>query len=270
MKQIVKGILPLILMLLVFHSEAATAQEKDLLVFPDMTQADTLLNQNQFTNETLEEIEVLEAPEDTLVTKGHGLWYLSKEVTQAQDGYIQRTYQVVKDGNDEVISKIELQDQQVVVEPTQRTIQQGSDVTIGATFSPRFTRYGADCGGCTIKSDGTSAAASGIRVTTTGVRQFDGSWKSGITYQGRYLFAASSDLPMCTLISVSNHNYSGMGIQQGQTIYGFIGDRGVGSNHLDLFVGSEYALNKVAPVGNNTPIVTITGFGTWTGNGCQF
>ncbi len=270
MKQLFKGIVPLILMLLVSNSGTATAQEKDQLVFPDITQAASLVNQNQFSTEVIEEVEVLAAPTETLVTSGNGLWYMNMKTNEASDGSITRSYQVTKNGNGEIISKIEQVDKQVVVEPTATTIQEGAQVQVGATFTPRFTRYGADCAGCTRRGDGTSAAASGIQVTTTAVRQLDGSWKSGITYGGRYLFASSSDLPMCTLISVSNHNYSGMGITQGQPIYGFIGDRGVGANHLDLFVGSEYALNKVAVASSTTPVVTITGFGTWTGNGCQF
>ena len=126
MKQLFKGIVPLILMLLVSNSGTATAQEKDQLVFPDITQAASLVNQNQFSTEVIEEVEVLAAPTETLVTSGNGLWYMNMKTNEASDGSITRSYQVTKNGNGEIISKIEQVDKQVVVEPTATTIQGGS------------------------------------------------------------------------------------------------------------------------------------------------
>lgn len=138
-------------------------------------------------------------------------------------------------------------------------------------YRPKFTRYGADCGGCYIRN-GISYTASGVAVTTTAVKQPNGTWKDGITYGGRYIFATSKARAMCSLITVHNHPYSGMGIKQGVPIQGIVLDRGVSNpNHLDLFVGSERNLNVVRVVASkNRGTAIITGVGIKTANGCRF
>lgn len=138
-------------------------------------------------------------------------------------------------------------------------------------YKPKLTRYGADCRGCTIRN-GVAYLASGIAVTTEAVKQPNGTWKDGITYGGRYIFASSSARAMCSLVSVYNHPYSGRGIQQGTPIQGIILDRGVSNpNHLDLFVGSERNLNAVRVVSSKTSATAIiTGVGIRTANGCRF
>lgn len=138
-------------------------------------------------------------------------------------------------------------------------------------YKPKFTRYGADCRGCTIRN-GISYTASGVAVTKTAVKQPNGTWKDGITYGGRYIFAASRARAMCSLVTVYNHPYSGMGIKQGVPIKGIVLDRGVSNpNHLDLFVGSERNLNVVRVVASkNRGTAIITGIGIKTANGCRF
>lgn len=138
-------------------------------------------------------------------------------------------------------------------------------------YKPKLTRYGADCRGCTIRN-GVAYLASGVAVTTEAVKQPNGTWKDGITYGGRYIFASSSARAMCSLVSVYNHPYSGRGIQQGTPIQGIILDRGVSNpNHLDLFVGSERNLNAVRVVSSKTRATAIiTGVGIRTANGCRF
>lgn len=270
MKHLIKSI-PMILMLVVFQNGSTSAQERDQIILPDVALAQRISIEDQFSIETLEETEVLEQPQSTETIYGSGLSYLKVKVHQGQAGSIVRSYQVTTDTNGEVISKVENEQLRQTIPAQAETYQQGATVQVGATFvNPYFTRYGADCAGCTIKADGSAATAAGIRLTTTSVRQGDGSWKEGITYNGRHIFATNSDIPMCTLITISDHQYSGAGITPGQPIYGIVGDRGVGPNHLDFFVGSEYNLSKVQPIAAQNPTVTITGFGTWTGNGCSF
>ena len=270
MKPYLKRIMSLISLLLVLTSCSAFATQREELAFPELALAQELTETNEFRIEKIEEIEMIPQPEEPVVISGYGLSYLTIVSEEGTDGSISRQYQVVKGPDDQIISKLELPDETQIIEPVATTYQQGASVQIGATFTPRFTRYGADCAGCTRLGGGVSASASGIRVTTTSILQPDGTWLEGITYGGRYLFASNSDLPMCTLITIDNHSYSGMGVNPDEPIYGIIGDRGVGANHLDFFVGSEKTLNKVSPTSNSTPTVTITGFGEWTGRGCNF
>lgn len=270
MKSTIRRIMLMISLLLVLTSCSALATQRDELVYPELALAQELTNDQSFSIKQIEEIEILPQPEEPVVVYGNGLSYLTIQVEEGQEGSITKQYQVVQGPDGQEISKLELIEETQIEQPVATTYQQGAPVQVGATFSPRFTRYGADCAGCTRVGGGVAASASGIRVTTTSVQQSDGTWQEGITYDGRYLFATSSDIPMCTLITIEDHPYSGMGVNQSEPIHGIIGDRGVGPNHLDFFVGSEKTLNKVRPVSNATPTVTITGFGEWTGRGCNF
>ena len=104
----------------------------------------------------------------------------------------------------------------------------------------RITTYGVNCYGCYHK-DGLGGTASGVKLTwNPSVRQSDGTWKTGITYDGYYVVATNSSIPLGSIIEVSNHGFSGYGLQKGKTFRAMVLDRGaMGTNHLDLFVGSE-------------------------------
>lgn len=270
MKRIVKEIIVVVSLLVVIPTQQTTAQvtEAELLQPRNLIEEASL--RNEYKSEIIEEYEYLEQPTESITVYGNGLSFLNAKTHDGQDGYRITYTQVVTNGLGEVVFSEVIEDETIYEPAIPETYTQGVQPQVGATFSPRFTRYGADCVLCTHNGDGTSTAASGIRVGTTSVRQSDGTFKQGITYDGRYLFATSSHIPMCTLISIENHNYEGMGITQDEPILGFIGDRGVGPNHLDLFAGSEHALNVVSVVNDNTPIVTITGFGTWANGKCLF
>ena len=134
-----------------------------------------------------------------------------------------------------------------------------------------LTRYGMDCVGCRVVN-GVAHTSHGIALTSNSVRQPDGTWQQGITYNGRYIFAGNSSHTKCTLLTLYDHPYEGMGITQGQPIYGIMADNGgFGYNHLDLFVGTETNLNAVyiANAGAR-PYAVITGFATFTGSGCSW
>lgn len=103
----------------------------------------------------------------------------------------------------------------------------------------KITTYGTDCIGC-YNTDGFGGTASGVKLSFTSVRQSDGTWKEGITYDGYYIVAANYSIPMGSIIEVSNHGLSGYGLVEGQPFYAMVLDRGAMTlNHLDLFVGSE-------------------------------
>ena len=127
----------------------------------------------------------------------------------------------------------------VVTSPHTQTT---SNTTGGESYeASRITRYGADCYGCRISADGKGKTASGIGVGIDSVQQEDGSWQSGITYEGYYIVAASSNLPLYSIIEISNHTVSGMGITPGVPFQAIILDRGgaIQGTKIDLFVGTE-------------------------------
>lgn len=104
----------------------------------------------------------------------------------------------------------------------------------------RITTYGVDCDGCYHKN-GFGGTASGVKVSMNpSVRQSDGTWKTGITYDGYYIVATNTSIPLGSIIEVSNHGFNGYGLVEGQTFYAMVLDRGAMTlNHLDLFVGGE-------------------------------
>ena len=104
----------------------------------------------------------------------------------------------------------------------------------------RITTYGVDCDGC-YHNNGFGGTASGVKVSwNPSVRQSDGTWKTGITYDGYYIVAANSSIPIGSIIEISNHGYNGYGLAEGVTFYAMVLDRGAMTlNHLDLFVGGE-------------------------------
>lgn len=132
--------------------------------------------------------------------------------------------------------------------PAQPTIYQyGAQLQVGAVYSPGFTtRYGYDCGGCSVTADDFSGTASGIKLGADRVRQANGQWKDGYTYEGYHIVATSSAIPLFSILKISNHPFSGGGITAGQPFYAIVGDRGVSGSSIDLFAGSEKNLNVIS------------------------
>lgn len=121
-------------------------------------------------------------------------------------------------------------------------IQIGNETSFEQEEQPvlaKITTYGTDCYGC-YNVDGYGGTAGGVKLSFNAVMQSDGTWKEGITYDGYYIVAANSSIPMGSIIEVSNHGLSGLGLIEGQPFYAMVLDRGAMTlNHLDLFVGSE-------------------------------
>ncbi len=124
----------------------------------------------------------------------------------------------------------------------------------------KITTYGTDCDGC-YNSNGFGGTAGGVKLSFTSVRQSDGSWKDGITYDGYYIVAANRSIPFGSIIEVSNHGYSGYGLVEGQPFYAMVLDRGAMTlNHLDLFVGSENN-NSISINRSYSPTMKIVRYG---------
>ena len=121
----------------------------------------------------------------------------------------------------------------------------------GSAYYPGFiTRYGYDCVGCRISAGDYSSTASGILVGADRVRQANGQWLSGYTYEGYHIVATSRAIPLFSILKISNHQFSGGGIVAGQPFYAIVGDRGVSGDTLDLFVGTQRNLNVISQSGS--------------------
>lgn len=157
-----------------------------------------------------------------------------------------------------------------VLTPAKPTIYQyGAKVAKGSYFlSSVITRYGYDCNGCGIGLDGAAGTSSGVRVRNLEVRQADGSWKEGITYEGYYVVAADPAFPICTVLEITNHSFNGMGLTAGVPFKAIVLDRGgaIKTRHLDLYVGSESNTNVVKSSRTSNIKIIVDGFLKWTRN----
>lgn len=152
---------------------------------------------------------------------------------------------------DEKIATIEVPGSKKLTDPQPTIYEYGTYAQVGAVYNPyRVTRYGYDCGGCSVRADDFSKTASGIDVGYNRVRQANGEWQEGLTYEGYHVIATSKAIPLFSIVKISNHPFSGGGITGGEAFYAIVGDRGVGGSNLDLFAGSETNLNKISQVGS--------------------
>lgn len=217
-----------------------------------------------------EKIEDLEEPgveerEASEVVSGGASWIYAK----TQDGVrgtkttkYKETYNI----KDELLSRVEIPEA-AVIEPTTPTLYEGGQkAQAGAYYeASRITRYGVDCDGCNMNSAGEGGTAAGVRVSTTAVQQGDGSWLPGITYNGYYIIATSSSIPMCSIVEISNHTVSGKGIEYNVPFRAIVLDRGgaIQGSKIDLFVGTETNMGVTQGSVQNAHVEIIS-----VGNGC--
>lgn len=249
---------------------SAGVKQKDTVVLQTLSTEDMVLSSgNEFLLKEVVESTIL-AKQDTVVQAADpsrtGVPWLISKVSDGSPKTQTTTYRVTYDSTGAALSKVAVPDTTTIKPAVPVTYMYGAQPQIGAYFNAGFSRYGADCAGCYVSADGTSGTASGLMVSTTGVRQSNGEWNAGITYNGYYLVASSASLPMCTIMEISNHKYSGMGLQPGAPFKVLVIDRGVSGSLLDLFVGSESNLSVVRLTGNHQPVAKIIGFAKWTKN----
>jgi len=196
-------------------------------------------------------------------------WLISK-VSEGSVGYTDTRYRSTYDSEGELLSKEVIPGSEVYTEGRPTIYQYGAKVEVGAYFNARrITKYGFDCVGCYIGLDGAAGTSNGVRLNATSVRQSNGSWLDGITYDGYYIVAADKAYPHCTILEISNHSFNGMGITSGEPFKALVLDRGsaITTDTLDLFVGSERNINIVTHKVTKNTKVTVIGFLTWTKNG---
>ncbi len=195
-----------------------------------------------------------------------GYDWIYEKVQEGTSHITQKAYDVVYDQSGNVLSRTFVPDAVVEVESTPTIWETGGDVEEGNFFYPSMTRYGSDCGGCYANEEGYSNTASGVAIGLSSVRQADGTWLEGYTYEGYHVVATTQKIPMCTIMEITNHKYSGGGIEYGEPFQVIVLDRGVGEGKLDLFAGSEKTLNTISVGRNSVPKAEIIGFGEWTRN----
>lgn len=196
-------------------------------------------------------------------------WLISK-VSEGSVGYTETRYRSTYDSEGNLLSKEYIPDSETYTEGKPTIYQYGATVAKGAYFKARsITKYGFDCVGCGIGLDGNAGTSAGIRLNATSIRQSNGTWLDGITYDGYYVVAADKAYPNCTILEISNHTFSGMGLTSGVPFLALVVDRGsaITTTKLDLFVGSEKNINVVTNKRTADTKVTVVGFLKWSKNG---
>lgn len=236
-----------------FHEEAVASLS--------MTSKNNIVYQQETTiTDSAEDLPSIFQESNETVEGGYD-WVIN-QVSEPQPGYIVETYRLVYDERGNLLSKTLLSDETIIQEPVPAIFSNGQKLEPGAYYvSSRSTAYGVDCALCSGRETGVGSTASGVRVSTTAVLQDNGEWLEGITYEGYYILATSQSIPLCTVVEVKDHSYSGYGLTPGEPFEAIVLDRGVGGTAIDLFAGSEYE-GELTNGKNRTPTITILKMGS--------
>jgi len=195
-------------------------------------------------------------------------WMISK-VKDGIPASVTTTVRSTYDTNGNLLVEESVPGSEVYSDSQPEVYQYGANIKVGAyMLTSVITKYGYDCVGCEIKFDGAADTYSSVRVRNLEVRQADGTWKDGITYEGYYIFAADRAFPICTVVEVTNHTFNGMGLVSGEPFKAIVLDRGsaIKTTHLDLYVGSERNINVVKNTRTSRTKITVIDFLKWTRN----
>ncbi len=132
-------------------------------------------------------------------------------------------------------------------------------------YQIRATLYGVDCYGCNVREDGTGNTATGVQLNPQwGVKQSNGEWLEGLTYDGYYIIAMDPSVPFYSIVEISNHGLSGMGFSPDVPIKCMVLDRGgaIYGNHIDLYVGSENFIDTQVFWNGSTPTLKVLRYGS--------
>ncbi|MFI3283810.1 MAG: 3D domain-containing protein [Erysipelotrichaceae bacterium] len=214
---------------------------------------------------------ITEEPEFELIDPGvypDGYSWLIHKVDDGSQGKEYRTYRSVLSDDDSVLSVTYVPNSLEVKEVEPILYSYGSPVEVGAYFYSDFTTcYGVNCVGCYMDENGIGGTSAGIKLTTSSVRQSDGTWQTGITYDGYYIIATDQSIPLCTVVEISSHGFSGHGLSYGEPFLAIVLDRGgaITGNDIDLYTGDE--TNSGMTNSKRSGVrVEIVEFGTWTTN----
>jgi len=200
-----------------------------------------------------------------VLKKGEKAW-LSNYLHDGQPALDLKQYQIEYHPFTKALIASELIEETAAAIPMEPNIYiKGTKVALNAFFNPKFSRYGVNCKGCSGQRSGHGNFAVGIGADVErGVRQFNGKYKKGITFEGYYIVAADRAIPFCTILKISNHNFKGEGLKPGEPFYAVVLDRGgaIKKNRLDFYIGDERYYNDfVKYSGRRKPLATIVAFG---------
>jgi len=199
-----------------------------------------------------------------------GYTWLASKVKTGSPAQLAVTYRITYDLDGNILSKVRIPESETVIQAIPATYQFGSKVVKGSYFYARtISRYGFDCVGCEAPGATVATMASLLKVSATAVRQSNGVWKQGITYDGYYMVAADKAFPLCTVLEISDHHFSGSGIKEGVPFKVLVADRGgaITTNRLDFFIGTESYLDTVIHNANSKGTkVTVVGYLKWKRN----
>lgn len=213
--------------------------------YPSLELALEIVDKEPYRFEIEEEVKLLEEPgvetRDGVAPVSGGANWLYAKVQDGEQGTETVRYMLAYNRNGDLLSRVEVPEKTEIVPTTPTIYSNGQVAKTGAYFSSsRVTRYGYDCSGC-YQSNNRGSTSAGIQVGYNEVRQHDGSWQQGITYEGYYIIATSQSIPLCTIVEVSNHTISGYGLTPGVPFKAIVLDRGgsIIDSKIDLFIGSE-------------------------------
>lgn len=200
---------------------------------------------------------------------GEGISWIASYVEGTPE-MVSEDFFVTYDENGNMISRTPVLGSKVVTPAVAPKMQFGGSVTVGSEFFPKFTTYGVDCVGCYMSADGYGGTSVGVSVGLHSVRQPSGEMMDGITYAGYYVVAADPSIPLCSIITVYDHGFSGDGLQEGVPFQAIVLDRGgaIKGAKLDLFKGSEAIYNVNINYAYSNPRVVIERVGGRIGRAC--
>ncbi len=185
-----------------------------------------------------------------------GIYWIASYV-EGKLATVTQEYMVTTDSDGNEIAKTPVIGSRVETEAIPPKMQFGGSVSVGSEFYPTMLTYGVDCVGCNMWGEGFGGTSAGITVGLHSVRQPNGAMKDGITYGGYYIVAADPSIPLCSILSISNHGFSGEGLSPDVPFKAIVLDRGGGirGNVLDLFKGSQSNYNISNNRHANTKVV---------------
>lgn len=201
----------------------------------------------------------------TSLAKGEYPWITSYSFN-GTPGYNYSEYVVTYDFLNRYPVSYELVSQQDdLIAMVPNTFVTGSKVKKGAFFYPKFSRYGVNCKTCTGEFSGHGNFSVGIGADVVkGVRQFNGKYKPGLTFEGYYIVATDSAIPLCSVLRFDNHNFKGGGLTPAVPFYAVVLDRGgaIKKNRVDFYIGDERIYNDIIKYsGKRKTKATIVYFG---------
>lgn len=246
------------------------AFSSETLIFKQPTQTQTVVLTTEVISETWTEGSMPEMVYADYKEGMGGIKWIASYV-EGKLKTITEDYVITYDEDGNMISKTAVIGSRVVQEAVAPKMQFGGSVSVGSEFFPQMVTYGVDCAGCKLTSSGVGGTSAGVKLSKTAVKQPNGEWKDGIKYGDYYIVAADPNIPLCSIITIYDHGFSGEGLTPGVPFQAIVLDRGgsVKGALLDLFKGSEKSKN-VKNNRNVTIKAVITRVGGKSGtNACK-